>query len=193
MFNEDIRLSVDRVLATLIPKSMRAGIIPIVVAAVSVFSCSSPTDPLSDISAVVIPETVVRTVESSSGRVDVSLRFAIDNPTTDPIYYSHCGPSLERRKDDLSWELVASTICPPYAPADPLDGTLTIPAGQSREAGAFMSGYGADGLPSNMPAGTYRVRFAILSRTQAFWRGTTGIQYRGMELTTREFALSATN
>jgi hypothetical protein len=159
----------------------------------SVAACTSATDPVANVSAVVIPETVVRNVESSSGLVEVSLRFSITNPTTGPIYYSRCGPSLERQMDDLRWELVASTICPPFAPANPLDGTLTIPAGESGEVGAFMAGYGANGLPSTVPAGTYRVRFSILSRVPVVARGATGTQYKSYVFTTSEFTLSAPN
>lgn len=170
---------------------MRAEMTWLAAVVLSVASCTSATEPLANVSAVVIPETVTRIVESSSGRVDVSLRFSISNPTTGSIYYARCGPSLERQIDDRSWERVASTICPPIAPANSLDGTLMIPAGESREVGAFMSGYGADGLPSTIPEGTYRVRFSILAPLGAVFRGKTGIQYRSQILTTNEFDLTA--
>jgi len=122
----------------------------------------------------------------------VSLSFSITNPTTGSIYYSRCGPSLERKVDDRSWELVASTICPPIAPANPLDLTLMIPAREAREVGAFMSGYEA-GLPSNVPPGTYRVRFSVLYRNPVAWRGAVGTQYKSTVLTTRAFAIPASN
>ena len=169
---------------------MRAGIIPVVVAAVSVLSCSSPTDPLSDVSAVVIPETVVRNVESTSGRVDVSLSFTISNPTARPLYYSHCSASLERQVGDGRWEYVASTMCLAYASPDPLDRTSTILAGQSREVGAFMSGYGADGQLSTVPTGTYRVRFQVLSSTPVVWQGLKTVQYKSRSLITNDFILT---
>ena len=159
----------------------------------TVASCTSATAPLADVSAVVIPETVVRSVEGSSGLVEVSLRFSITNPTTGSIYYARCGPSLERKIDDRSWELVASTVCPPIAPANPLDLTLMIPARESREVGAFMSGDYEAGLPSTVPAGTYRVRFSVLYRNPVAWRGAVGTQYKSSVFTTREFAISASN
>ena len=155
----------------------------------SVASCSSATEPLANVTALVIPGSVTRIIESSSGRVDVSLRFSISNPTTASIYFGRCGPSLERQVDGDSWELVASTICPPIAPANPLDLTLEIPAGESREVSAFMSGHNEDGLPSAVPEGTYRVRFSVLYRNQVVWRGDTGNQYKSSELATSEFEL----
>ena len=133
--------------------------------------------------------TVTRTIESS-GRVDVSLSFYITNSTTAAIYFSRCGPSLERQVDDRSWEVVASTICPPIAPANPLDLTLMIPAGESREVGAFMSGIYKNGSPSTVPEGAYRVSFAVLSRNPVVWRGDTGNQYKSSVLATSEFELS---
>jgi len=169
---------------------MRAGIFRLAAAALSVVSCKSATEPLSNVSAVVLPETVARNLESSSGRVDVSLRFSISNPTSGPIYYAHCSASLERHSGGLQWEMVASTICLAYAPANPLDGTLMIPAGESREAGAFMSGrYGEGGLPSTVPEGTYRVHFSILSPLPDVWRGVTGIELTSRSFFTDEFTL----
>ena len=72
----------------LIRRSMRAGMVQLAAVILAVTSCSSATEPLANVSAVVIPETVTRIVESSSGRVDVSLSFSINNPTTGMIYYS---------------------------------------------------------------------------------------------------------
>jgi hypothetical protein len=179
---------------TFIESSMRAGLVRLAAVALSVASCTSATEPLANVSAAVIPETVVRNVESSSGRVDVSLSFSITNPTTGSIYYSHCSPSLERKVDDRNWELVASKICFTIGPANLLlDGTLMIPAGESREVGAFMSGDYKNGVPSTVPAGTYRVRFAVLYRNPVAWRGAVGTQYKSTVLTTREFAISASN
>ena len=168
---------------------MRAGLVRLSVVIWAVASCTSATEPLASVSAAVIPGTVTRIVESSSGRVDVSLRFAITNPTTAPIYYGRCGPSLERQVDDGSWELVASTICPPIAPANPLDLTLEIPAGESREVGAFMSGDYENGVPVSVPEGTYRVRFSVLARNPVVWRGDTGNQYKSRVVATRVFEL----
>lgn len=122
----------------------------------------------------------------------MSLRFAITNPTSGPVYYSSCSAGLERQ-NGARWELVASTICDAYAPADPLERTREIPAGESGEVGAFMSGYGENGLTTTAPEGTYRVSFSVLSELPALWRGTTGIRYKGTLLTTSEFALSAFN
>ena len=189
---EEIQQSVERVLATLIQKSMRAGIIPAFAAGVAVLSCSSPTDPLSDISAVVVPETIAQNVESTSGRVDVSLRFRITNPTSGPVYYSACSAGLERQ-NGTRWEHVASTICLAYLSADPLERTREIPAGESGEVGAFMSGYGENGLTTRLPEGTYRVHFSVLSTLPVVWQGTTGIQYRGSSHTTSGFALTGAN
>ena len=155
----------------------------------AVASCSGATEPLANVSAAIIPGTVLRIVESSSGRVDVSLRFSITNPTTASIYYGRCGPSLERQVDDDSWDIVASTICPPVAATNPLDLTLEIPAGQSREVEAFMSGDYENGLPATVPEGTYRVRFSVLYRNPVVFRGDMGYHYKATELATREFEL----
>ena len=157
--------------------------------ALSVASCTSATEPLANVTAVVIPGTVTRIVESSSGRVDVSLRFSVSNPTTASIYFDRCGPSLERQVDDDSWRLVASTICPAVAPTNPLELTLEIPAGESREVSAFMSGHYENGLPSAVPEGTYRVRFSVLYRNPVVWRGDMGNQYKSIVAATREFEL----
>lgn len=170
---------------------MHAGMIRSALAAIAVVSCTSATEPLSSVSAVVLPETVVRTVESTSGRVDVSLKFLIDNPTPGPVYYSLCSASLERQAAELRWEGVASTTCLTYLSADPLDRTVMVPAGGSREVGAFLSGYGANGLPSAVPAGTYRVRFAILSRQPVIWQTMKNVQYRSWLLTTSSFVMAA--
>lgn len=168
---------------------MRAALARIAAVALSVASCSRATEPLSDVSAVVVPGTVSRTVESSSGRVDVSLRFSITNPTTGPIYYSGCSPSLEQRIAGLRWEPVASKICLAIAPANFLDGTLMIPAGESREVGAFMSADYDNGLHSTVPEGTYRVRFSVLARSPVVWHRATGHAYTSIVVATRVFAL----
>jgi len=167
---------------------MRAALARFAAVALSVASCTSATEPLANVSAAVIPGTVTRNVESSSGRVDVSLSFSINNSTTAAIYYANCSSSLERQVDDRSWEAVASTTCLTMAPANLLDQTQLVPAGESREVGAFMSGdYHA---PSAVPAGTYRVRFLVLYRNPVVWRGATGTQYKSDLLTTGEFTIS---
>jgi hypothetical protein len=165
---------------------MRAVLLPGVVAAASILACSGATDPLSSVSAAVIPETVSRTVEPMSGRVDVSLRFSISNPTTDEIYYAQCSALLERKKGS-EWESMASTICLAYASTNPLDRTQMIPPGGSGEVGAFLSGYGENGPTLSLPAGTYRVRFSVLSPVYAVWRGAMGSKYRSERLSTNEF------
>ena len=171
---------------------MHAGMVGLAAVAISVASCTSATEPLASVSAAVIPETVTRKVESSSGRVDVSLSFSITNPTIGSIYYSTCSAGLERQ-NGTRWELVASTVCSTYASANPLDRTREIPAGSTTEAGAYMSGYGEAGMTTMIPAGTYRVRFSVLYRNPVAWRGAVGNQYKSTELTTREFALPASN
>jgi hypothetical protein len=166
---------------------MRARLVRLSALLFAVASCTNATEPLANVSAAVIPGTVTRIVESSSGRVDVSLRFSISNPTTSSIYVG-CGPSLERQVDG-SWELVASTICAAIAPANPLDLTLEVPAGESREVNASMSGHYENGVPVSVPEGTYRVRFLVLARNPVVWRGDTGNQYKSRVVATSEFEL----
>lgn len=168
---------------------MRAGMVQLTAIVVSVASCSSATEPVANVTALVIPGSVTRIIENSSGRVDVSLRFSVSNPTTASIYYGRCGPSLERQVDDRNWEIVASTICPAIAPANPLDLTLEIPAGASSEVSAFMSGHYQNGVPSAVPEGTYRVRFSVLYRNPVVWRGDTGNQFKSIEAATSTFEL----
>jgi hypothetical protein len=168
---------------------MRAGIVQLTAVVLSVASCSSATEPVANVTALVIPGTVNRIVESSSGRVDVSLRFSVSNPTTASIYFGRCGPSLERQVDNDSWRIVASTICPAIAPANPLELTLEIPAGESREVSAFMSGLYENGLPLTVPQGTYRVVFSVLYRNPVVWRGDMGNQYKSLLAATSEFEL----
>ena len=168
---------------------MRAGMVQLTAVVMSVASCSSATEPIANVTALVIPGTVNRIVESSSGRVDVSLRFSVSNPTTASIYFGRCGPSLEWQVDNDSWKIVASTICPAIAPANPLELTLEIPAGESREISAFMSGLYENGLPLTVPEGTYRVVFSVLYRNPVVWRGDTGNQFKSIEAATSEFEL----
>ena len=168
---------------------MRAATVRIAAVALSVASCTSATEPLEGVRALVIPGTVSRIVESSSGRVDVSLRFSVSNPTTASIYFGRCGPSLEQQVAGDSWKIVASTICPAIAPANPLELTLEIPAGESREVSAFMSGLYENGSPLTVAEGTYRVRFSVLYRNPVVWRGDTGNQYKSVLAATSEFEL----
>lgn len=171
---------------------MRAGTVRLAAMALSIASCTSATEPVANVTALVIPGSVTRLIENSSGRVDVSLRFSVSNPTTASIYFGRCGPSLERQVDNDSWKTVASTICPAIAPANPLELTVEIPAGESREVSAFMSGLYENGLPLTVPEGTYRVLFSVLYRNPVVWRGDTGNQFKSIEAATSAFELPPT-
>ena len=169
---------------------MRTAFLRIVAAVAPTLSCTSATEPVSNVSATVIRQTVTRSVDGSQGSVDVTLQLLISNRTSDPAYQPGCSVSLEKQDTDHGWALVWSPVCIAMAPESPLDGTLLIPAGESREVTVHVySGWGRDGWPTEGLDGTYRLNISILSRLPD-WGKIMGAEFRSRRLTTDEFTLT---
>lgn len=167
---------------------MQMRFITVFAAVVTLASCNTATEPTSDVSAVVVQQTIVRSTEGSVDRVTATFRVAITNRSRLDVYYGGCGMALEQEGAANRWDFATAPTCSLVAPAHPTDGMLLIPAGTSREVGASMyADVDGTGWPSDGIAGTYRLRVTLLAPLPVAWRGMMGVQYRSESLFTNEF------
>lgn len=168
---------------------MQTRFLTLATAIVSVASCTGPTEPLENVSAVVVQQTIARENEGASERVTATFRIAITNRSALDVYYSGCGVALEQ-KTNSRWEYATSPVCLLMLPANPTDGMIMIPAGLSREVEALMyADIDGQGWPSGGLDGLYRLRMTLLSPAPVAWRGMQAMQYRSHSLFTNQFAV----